>query len=80
MSPIDWLNANSGLLNLVFALVVAAATGFYALLTRRLVEETRLMREAQTLPSVAVRVEPHEEFLHAAMLVVENVGAGPAHR
>lgn len=80
MSAIEFLNANTGLLNLVFALVVALATVFYAILTQRLVDETRIMREAQTLPAVAIRVEPHEEFLHAAMLIIENVGAGPAYQ
>ena len=76
---VDLLNANAGVISLGFALVVAAATVFYALLTSRLVEETRLMRKAHTLPHVAARVEPHPEFLHAAMLIIENRGAGPAH-
>lgn len=79
MEPINFLNANAGVFNLLFSLVVAAATVFYAFLTKRLVLETERMRRAQTEPSVSVRVEPHDDFLNIAILIVENVGAGPAY-
>lgn len=54
---LEFLNRNSGALSLVFAMVVAIATVFYAILTHRLVEETERMRLAQTEPSVSVRIE-----------------------
>jgi cell division protein FtsL len=76
---INFLNANAGVVNLLFSLVVAAATVFYAFLTKRLVVETERMRQAQTEPNVSVRVEPHDDFLNVAILVIENVGAGPAY-
>jgi hypothetical protein len=76
---LDFLNRNSGALTALFSLVVSAATVFYAVLTRRLVSETARMREAQTEPSVAIRIEPHEAHLNIIMLVIENVGPGPAY-
>ena len=76
---IDWLNNNAGALNAVFSLVVAISTVFYAILTRQLVRETKTMREAQTQPVMSVRVQSHEDFLHVAMLHIENIGAGPAY-
>lgn len=75
---IELLNRNAGAISLLLALVVAAATVFYALLTHRLVEETRRMREVQTEPALALRLEPSEHGVNFVNLVVENVGQGPA--
>ncbi len=76
---LKFLNTNAGALSVLFTLVVTAATVFYALLTRRLVVETIQMRRAQTEPHVAVRVEPSDTSVYMMLLVVENVGAGPAY-
>lgn len=76
---IESLNANSGALNLVFSLIVAVATLFYVILTRSLVKETKRMREAQTEPHVAAKVELTDEWIHFIMFAVENVGVGPAY-
>lgn len=78
-SLLAFLNANSGAFNVVFSLVVASTTIFYALLTRRLVKETERMRAAQTDPHVAVRLEPSSEWINLILLVVENLGNGPAY-
>src|SRR5690349_21458187 len=78
MNVLDLLNRNSGAFNVVFSLLVTVATVFYAILTRRLVQETVQMREAQTEPSVVVRVEPHQIHLNLVMLIIENAGSGPA--
>lgn len=79
MEFLGFLNRNSGAFNVIFAMVVAIATVFYAVLTRRLVVETRRMREAQTEPLVLVRLEPSEAWINLITLIVENVGPGPAH-
>ena len=78
MGFLDFLNTNSGAFSVLFSLLVTAATIFYAILTRRLVQETTQMREAQTEPSVVVRIEPHEYHLNLVMLVIENAGSGAA--
>lgn len=76
---LKFLNTNAGALSVLFSLVVTAATVFYAVLTRRLVVETSQMRRAQTEPHVAVRIEPSDTSVYTILLVVENVGAGPAY-
>ena len=75
---LDLLNKNSGAINLLFALVVAGATVFYAVLTNRLVSETKRMREVQTEPALAISIDPSEHGLNFINLVIANTGAGPA--
>lgn len=76
---VDWLNTNAGVVSLLFSAVVAVATVFYALLTRALVNETRRMREAQTEPQITVRVESSETYINIVLIVIENIGNGPAY-
>ncbi len=67
------------ILVLVFTGVVAGSTVAYALLTWRLVSETRRLREVQTEPRISMRIELAEGVGHGAMeLVVRNEGQGPA--
>ncbi len=47
------INNNSGAINLLFSLIAAGATVFYAVLTHRLVGETKRMREVQTEPALS---------------------------
>jgi len=61
----------------IFSGIVAVLTAVYAILTWRLVSETRRMREAQTTPNVLVTVEPEEH--KTLYLVVRNVGLAPAY-
>ena len=63
---------------MAFTFVVAISTGVYAWLTSRLVEETRILRKAQTEPRVSVRVELDHDGRHGFELVVRNEGQGPA--
>jgi hypothetical protein len=49
---IEIINQNIGLMTLLFSGVVAVSTFFYAILTWKLVSETRKMREAQTEPKI----------------------------
>jgi hypothetical protein len=78
MSVLDALNRNSGVINLLFSSVVAVATVFYAILTLRLVSETRRMREVQTEPTLSVWLEPSEHGVNFLNLIIANVGQGSA--
>lgn len=75
----DSLNQYAGALNLLFAAVVAISTVVYALLTWRLVTETRLMRRAQTTPKVAVFYKNRDEWIGLLDIVIQNIGLGPAY-
>lgn len=75
---IDFLNKNSGALNVVFTGVVTVATAVYAVLTWKLVSETRLMREVQTEPRLAVTMNSIDEAIHIVRLHFRNIGQGPA--
>ncbi len=76
---LDFLNRNSGALSVVFTLFVALATAAYALLTWRLVSETRKMRQAQTEPKVSVTIAPEERWINFVDLLTQNIGLGAAH-
>ena len=66
-------------LMVVFTGVVATSTVIYAVLTWRLVSETRTMRKAQTEPRVSVYVDLNEHDGHGRMdLVIHNNGQGGA--
>lgn len=53
---LKFLNENSGALTVIFTAVVTVATAVYAVLTWKLVAETRLMREVQTEPKIEISV------------------------
>ena len=65
-------------LMVVFTGVVALSTVVYAVLTWRLVAETRRMREFQTEPRVSIRVETDHTGLLGYELVIQNEGQGVA--
>ncbi len=75
---IDFLNKNSGALNVIFTAVVTIATAVYAVLTWKLVTETRLMRQVQTEPKLAVNLRSIDEAIHIVRLHFRNIGQGPA--
>ena len=67
------------ILIIVFTGVVAGSTVAYAVLTWRLVAETRRLREAQTEPRVSMRLELAERVGHGGIeLLIRNEGQGPA--
>jgi hypothetical protein len=74
----EFLNKNSGTLNVVFTAVVTVATAVYAALTWKLVTETRLMREVQTEPRLAVTLQSIDQAIHIVRLHFRNIGQGPA--
>ena len=76
---LEFLNQNSGAFAVIFSAVVATATVIYAILTWRLVSETRKMREAQTEPKISVTIKPREEWISFIDMVIQNIGLGPAY-
>lgn len=76
---LDFLNENSGAFAVIFSAVVAIATLVYAILTWRLVSETRKLREAQTEPKISVTIQPREEWINFIDMIIQNIGLGPAY-
>jgi hypothetical protein len=76
----EFLNKNSGGLSVLFSAAVTVATVVYAILTWKLVTETRLLREAQTEPRIEITAQPFETAFHLLRFHVRNTGMGPAQR
>ena len=74
----EFLNQNSGALSVLFSAVVTVATVVYAILTWKLVAETRLLREAQTEPCVEITAQPLETAFNLLRLQIRNTGMGAA--
>lgn len=68
----------SNSLLLLFSGVVAASTVAYAILTWKLVSETRRMRKVQTEPNIFVSIQSKEYWIGFIDLIIENIGLGPA--
>ena len=75
-----FLTENSGALSILFSAAVTVATVVYAILTWKLVTETRLLREAQTEPRIEISAQPFETAFNLLRLQVRNTGLGPAQR
>jgi hypothetical protein len=78
-SILDFVNKNSGLFSLIFSAIVAVATVVYAILTWKLVSETRRMREVQTEPNIAISLLRREDFIGFVDMLIQNIGLGPAY-
>jgi len=76
---LEFLNQNVGAFTVIFSAVVAIATMVYAILTWKLVSETRKMREAQTEPKISVTAQPREEWINFVDMIIQNIGLGPAY-
>lgn len=74
----EFLNQNSGALSVLFSAVVTIATVIYAILTWKLVAETRLLREAQTEPRLEITAQPFEAAFNLLRLQIRNTGMGAA--
>ncbi len=66
------------ILTLIFSGIVAISTVVYAILTSRLVKETRATRLLQTTPDVQVYLEKAETNAHLVYFIIENFGFGKA--
>lgn len=76
---VQFLNTNAGVINLLFGGIVAVATVVYAVLTSRLVRETRRLREVQTEPHIELSFRSRDEIMSLIDIVVVNIGSGPAY-
>lgn len=76
---LEFLNRNNGAFSVIFSAFVAIATMVYAVLTWRLVSETRKMRESQTEPNISITIQPREEWISLIDMIIQNIGSGPAY-
>jgi len=76
---LEFLNQNNGAFSVIFSAAVAFATIMYAILTWKLVSETKKMREVQTEPNISVFILPREEGINFLDMVIQNIGMGPAY-
>jgi hypothetical protein len=65
-------------LNLLFSGIVAISTVVYAILTSKLVKETRATRLMQITPDVQLYFEKAETETHFVYFIIENFGLGIA--
>lgn len=79
MNFLEITSQYQGLINLLFSGVVAVSTVVYALLTRTLVAETRLLRRVQTEPSLATYIIPHPDVINLVLMEIKNLGMAPAY-
>lgn len=77
---LDFINQNNAFFLVIFSFIVASATAVYAVLTWRLVAETRKMREIQTEPNIFISLQSKEERAGFIDLVIQNIGLGAAHK
>ncbi|HHF3107324.1 TPA: hypothetical protein ACPJ1P_001771 [Vibrio diabolicus] len=75
---ISYLNKNAGALTVIFTGIVTLSTVVYAILTGKLVSETRMMREVQTEPKLQITLESFDFAVHITRLKIQNIGFGPA--
>lgn len=77
---IQLVSQNQSLITLFFTALVAISTVVYAVLTWRLVKETKMVREAQVEPRIAITLEPDEDLPNLIIFRIENIGLGPAYK
>jgi hypothetical protein len=73
------LNQNSGSIGVLFSGLVTLATLVYAILTWKLVNETRRMRKVQTDAKVVVSLDTRKEAINFIDFILKNEGNGPAY-
>lgn len=73
------LNSNIGIINLFLSFIVTGATLVYSILSWKLTNETRLMREVYTEPRVSVTVEENDVHDGFFDIIIKNIGLGPAY-
>ncbi|MCD4769666.1 MAG: hypothetical protein K8R35_05810 [Bacteroidales bacterium] len=76
---LEFFNHNCTAFTVIFSAVVAFATVIYAILTWKLVSETRKIREAQTEPKVSITIQQREEWINLVDMVIQNIALGPAY-
>lgn len=72
------LDAFQDILLAIFSGAVAISTVVYAILTWKLVSETRKVREVQSEPKLLVTLESTDFAINIVRLCIKNIGLGPA--
>lgn len=75
---IEWIKSNDSLITLLFSLVVMISTVVYAILTKKLVNETIIMRRIQTDPKIMIDISPTEHQAYLFNFLIENIGKSAA--
>lgn len=78
MDILAFLEQHSTALTVAFSATVTVATVVYAVLTWRLVKETRQLRKVQTDPRIQIEIDSLDIALHIVRLRISNIGQGPA--
>lgn len=71
MGIIEGLNANSGAIIVIVAIVLVGVISYYAYLTWRLLK-------ANNTPEIVVSLRPHQGHVQLVILCIENIGTGAA--
>jgi len=77
LKMLQFLNNNSGSILAILTLALVIITGIYVHLTRKMVKETRIMREIQSEPNISIYYKS-EEHIGLIDIVIKNIGQGPA--
>lgn len=72
MGIIEWLNANSGAIIGIAAIVFIGVISYYVYLTWRLLK-------ANNTPEIVVSLRPHQAHVQLVLLCIENIGTGAAY-
>lgn len=72
---LDFLNANSGALTLIFSSLVAIATIAYVFLTWKLVTINEELRE----PNIIVDFQPSSKWINFIDIIIKNIGQNSAY-
>jgi hypothetical protein len=73
---VDWLNANTGFFTTILSLVLVIITGYYAIITHKMLKSNEKANNEQTRPYVIAMIESQDSWLN---LYIKNIGKRPAH-
>jgi hypothetical protein len=75
---LEILKENNELITLLFSSLVTLSTVIYAWLTRRLVNETIIMRRIQTDPRIQIDITHDNNHPYLINIIVQNIGGSVA--
>jgi hypothetical protein len=79
-AALAFLDQHQSAFSVLFAGIVACSTVVYAVLTKRLVDETRRLREAQTEPRLSILLDPKDEWINLIDMTIRNDGPSAAYQ
>lgn len=75
----NFLNTNSGAFSAILTAALIIITGWYVRLTKRMVEETKSIRQKQSAPDIAVFYRNRSDSVNVINLIIKNFGYGAAY-